>query len=120
MRDHINWFHFVKLDTDRALQIIECVCILTELKKHLSIQEIIQIHSNNAINKFINTFGRRTSAQGSDGMRFDGYMAEINFIDGQQYDASMGYTDTLKEYGDLKDTKVIWTNGFHLDFSILH
>ena len=50
---------------------------------------------------------------------FDGYMAEINFIDGQQYDASyFGETNVLTgQWNPKKYTGSYGTNGFYLNFS---
>ena len=50
---------------------------------------------------------------------FDGYMAEINFIDGQQYDASyFGETDALTgQWNPKKYGGGYGTNGFYLNFS---
>ena len=49
----------------------------------------------------------------------DGYMAEINFIDGQQYDASyFGETNPLTgQWNPKKYTGSYGTNGFYLNFS---
>ena len=123
MRDHINWFHLVcALDTDESnannrmrmyVNGVEETSFDTRNNPSSGL-------SNNAINAAsLHTLGRRTSAQGSDGMRFDGYMAEINFIDGQQYDASyFGYTDSLTGTWRPKRYEGTYgTNGFHLDYS---
>ena len=70
-------------------------------------------------NDGVHSLGRRTSAQGSDGMKFDGYMAEVQWIDGQQLDPSyFGYTDSLTGIWRPKRYEGTYgTNGFHLDFS---
>ena len=49
---------------------------------------------------------------------FDGYMAEINFLDGQAYDATyFGYTDAQTgQWRPKKYTGSYGTNGFHLEF----
>ena len=77
-------------------------------------------YATNAINDTtLHTIGRRLSSQGSDGMRFDGYMAEINFIDGQQYDPSyFGKTDPVTgQWNPKKYGGGYGTNGFYLNFS---
>ena len=122
-RDHINWFHLVcALDTDEST---------ADNRMRMYINGVEETSfdtrnnpssglSNNAINAAsLHTIGRRTSAQGSDGMRFDGYMAEINFIDGQQYDASyFGYTEPQTGIWRPKRYEGAYgQNGFHLDFS---
>ena len=123
MRDHINWFHLVcALDTDEST---------ADNRMRMYINGVEETSfdtrnnpssglSNNAINAAsLHTLGRRTSAQGSDGMKFDGYMAEINFIDGQQYDASyFGYTEPQTGIWRPKRYEGAYgQNGFHLDFS---
>jgi hypothetical protein len=77
-------------------------------------------YATNAMNNnTLHTLGYRTSGQGSAGMEFDGYMAEINFIDGQQYDASyFGETNVLTgQWIPKKYTGSYGTNGFYLNFS---
>ena len=61
--------------------------------------------------------GRDNDASSS--RRFDGYMAEINYIDGQQLDASyFGFTDPVTNTWMPKRYEGTYgTNGFYLDFS---
>ena len=77
-------------------------------------------YATNAINDTtLHTIGYRHDDQGSPGMEFDGYLAEIIFLDGT------AVTDASK-FGKL-NSKGIWvpitpnhtfgTNGFHLNFS---
>ena len=49
---------------------------------------------------------------------FDGYMAEVNFVDGYAYDASyFGYTDPVTgSWMPRRYEGTYGTNGFHLDF----
>ena len=51
--------------------------------------------------------------------RFDGYMAEVNFIDGQQLDASyFGFTDPVTNiWMPRRYEGTYGNNGFYLDFS---
>ena len=51
--------------------------------------------------------------------KFDGYMSEFNFIDGQQLDPSyFGYTDSQTgQWRPKKYTGTYGTNGYYLDFS---
>jgi len=64
------------------------------------------------------TFAHQIGEHGSSNY-FDGYMAEINFIDGQAYDASyFGETNaTTGQWNPIKYTGSYGTNGFYLDFS---
>ena len=122
-RDHVNWFHLVcALDTDQGTA-------SNRMRIYINGVEETAFDTSNypsqnwAINRMNNdglhSIGRRTSAQGSDGMKFDGYMAEIQWVDGQQLDASyFGYTDTLTgTWRPKKYEGTYGTNGFHLDFS---
>jgi len=122
-RDHINWFHLVcALDTDESTANNRMRIYINGVEETAfdTRSNPSQGFSTNRMNNNgLHTLGRRTSAQGSDGMRFDGYMAEINFIDGQQYDASyFGYTDPQTGTWRPKRYEGAYgQNGFHLDFS---
>jgi len=49
---------------------------------------------------------------------FNGYMAEVNFVDGQQLDAtSFGETGTYGEWKPIEYSGSYGTTGFYLDFS---
>ena len=123
LRDHINWFHLVcALDTDESTADNRMRMYINGVEETAfnSRSNPSQGFSTNRMNgNNLHTLGRRTSAQGSDGMKFDGYMAEINFIDGQQYDPSyFGYTDSLTGIWRPKRYEGAYgQNGFHLDFS---
>ena len=122
-RDHVNWFHLVcALDTDESTANNRMRMYINGVEE-TSFNTRSNPPENWAINRMnndgVHSLGRRTSAQGSDGMRFDGYMAEIQWVDGQQLDASyFGYTDTLTGTWRPKRYEGTYgTNGFHLDFS---
>ena len=123
LRDHINWFHLVcALDTDESTadnRMRMYINGVEETAFDTRTNPSQGFSTNRMNNNALHTLGRRTSAQGSDGMRFDGYMAEINFIDGQQYDASyFGYTEPLTGVWRPKRYEGTYgQNGFHLDFS---
>lgn len=61
------------------------------------------------------SFGRQS---GTGTYYLDGYISEVNFIDGQALDASyFGYTDaTTGQWRPKKYTGTYGTNGFYLDF----
>ena len=63
--------------------------------------------------------GRAGSSVSSGGAYFDGYMAEVNFVDGQALDASyFGYTEFQTGIWRPKRYEGTYgTNGFYLDFS---
>ena len=118
-----SWFHLVcALDTDESTA-------NNRMRMYINGSEVTDFRSRtnpssgyatNAINATsVHTIGRRTSAQGSDGMRFDGFMAEVNFIDGLQLDPShFGYTEFQTGIWRPKGYFGSYnTNGFRLDFS---
>ena len=123
LRDPSAWFHLVcALDTDESTA-------NNRMRMYINGNEITEFSSrsnpssgyaDNAINNnTLHTIGYRTSGQGNAGIQFDGYMAEINFIDGQQYDASY-FGETNAETGQWnprKYTGSYGTNGFYLNFS---
>jgi len=124
-RDPLAWFHLVcAFDTDNSTADNRMRMYIngTEVTSFGTRTNPSSGYALNAINadgdRATHTIGRRTSAQGSDGMRFDGYMAEINFIDGQQYDPSFfGYIDSQTGLWRPKRYEGTYgTNGFHLEF----
>ena len=122
-RDVGAWFHLVcALDTDESTA-------NNRMRMYINGEEVTTFSSrsnpssgyaDNAINNnTLHTIGYRTSGQGSAGTPFDGYMAEINFIDGQQYNASY-FGETNADTGQWNPKKYAGsygTNGFYLNFS---
>jgi len=126
-RDPSAWYHIVcALDTDESTAD-------NRMRMYINGSEITSFgtrtnpssgYAANAINadafadgdRSLHTIGYRTSVQGSAGMEFDGYMAEINFIDGQQYDPSyFGATDVLTgQWNPKKYGGGYGTTGFYL------
>ena len=121
-RDNTSWFHLVcALDTDESTANNRMRMYIngTELTSFGSRTNPSSGYSTNAMNNnTLHTLGYRTSGQGSAGMEYDGYMAEINFIDGLQLDASyFGYTDFQTGLWRPKGYFGSYnTNGFHLEF----
>ena len=124
-RDTAAWMHLVcALDTDNSTA-------NNRMRMYINGTEITDFgtrtnpssgYATNAINDTtLHTIGRRTSGQGSAGMSYDGYMAEINFIDGQQYDPSyFGETDvTTGQWIAKKYVGGYGTTGFYLKFQNL-
>lgn len=66
-----------------------------------------------------NTWGRSFSFGSSSANYFDGYLAEINFVDGLQLSpTSLGYTDfQTKLWRPKRYTGSYGTNGYYLNFS---
>ena len=129
-RDPSAWFHLVcALDTDESTADNRMRMYIngTEITSFGSRTNPSSGYALNAINadafadgdRSLHTIGYRTSVQGSAGMEFDGYMAEINFIDGQQYDPSyFGETNVLTgQWNPKKYVGGYGTTGFYLNFS---
>ena len=115
LRDTGAWYHIVfKFDATNATAVF-----------YVNGQEITDYSSttnpsnqNFQINATTQHFlGRFGSSLGTS--YFDGYMAEVNFIDGQAYDSSyFGETDVLTgQWNPKKYTGSYGTNGFYLNFS---
>jgi hypothetical protein len=125
-RDVSAWFHLVcAFDTDNSTANNRMRIYIngTEVTSFGTRTNPSSGYALNAINadgdRATHTLGYRTSAQGSAGMEFDGYMAEVHFIDGQQYDASyFGETDVITgQWNPKKYVGSYGTNGFYLNFS---
>ena len=120
VRDPSSWYHVVYVvDTTQGT---------TSNRQKIYVNGVLQDRgdtisdpSQNATFDYFNNssqtyyIGRRQS-----GNYFDGYLAEIHFIDGYAYDASyFGYTE--QQTGIWRHKKVTGitygTNGFYLDFS---
>ena len=126
-RDVSAWFHLVcALDTDNSTADNRMRIYIngTEVTSFGTRTNPSSGYASNAINadafadgdRSLHTIGYRTSVQGSAGMEFDGYMAEINFIDGQQYDPSyFGETNPITgQWNPKKYVGGYGTTGFYL------
>ena len=129
-RDPSAWYHLVcAFDTDNSTADNRMRIYIngTEVTSFGTRTNPSSGYALNAINadafadgdRSLHTIGFRTSVQGTAGMEFDGYMAEINFIDGQQYDPSyFGETDaTTGQWNPKKYVGSYGTTGFYLNFS---
>ena len=117
-RDVSSWYHIVlAVDTTQATA-------ANRIKLYVNGNQITEFASTNypalnfdtqINNNILHTFGRQPTASSS---YFDGYLAEVNFIDGQQLDPT--------SFGEFKSG--IWipkdptgltygTNGFRLNFA---
>jgi hypothetical protein len=121
-RDPSAWYHIVAVcDTangtaDNRIKLyvngVEVTSFSSRTNPSLNYESAI-----NAANQ--HSLGYRTSTQGSAGIPFDGYLAEINFIDGQAL--------TPSSFGANNASTGVWqpkkyagtygTNGFYLPFS---
>ena len=123
IRDNSNWLHIVcALDTDESTANNRMRMYINGIEE-TAFNTRSNVSSGKGDNRMnannFHTIGRRTSAQGNAGMGFDGYLAEINFIDGQQYDPSyFGYFES--QTGIWRPRKYegsYGTTGFYLDFN---
>ena len=117
-RDPSAWYHIViSVDTTQATA-------GNRVLMWVNNQEITSFAFNNLpsqnYNFVFNTAGTANTIgrQPSDGNFFDGYLAEVNFIDGQALPpSSFGQTDaTTGVWVPKKYTGTYGTNGFYLDF----
>ena len=122
-RDNTNWFHIVcALDTDESTANNRMRMYINGIEE-TAFNTRNNVSSGKGDNRMnannLHTLGYRTSAQGSAGMQFDGYLTEINFIDGQQYDPSyFGYFESQTGIWRPKKYEGSYgTTGFYLDFN---
>ena len=118
-RDPSAWYHFVIVSntTDSTSS--------NRLKVYLNGEQITSFStstypSQNYEGQINNTYAHALGREGAqDNDYLDGYMAEVNFIDGQAYDPSyFGKTDPLTgQWNPKKYTGSYGTNGFYLNFS---
>lgn len=120
-RDPSAWYHFViAVDTNQAtasnrmrvyVNGSEITAWTTDSRASISQGQTLSVNNTVAHN-----IGR--SAYGAN-FYFDGYMTEINFINGQQLTpSSFGQTNTLTGAWDpIKYAGTYGTNGFYLNFS---
>jgi len=117
-RDPSAWMHVVfALDTTQASS-------GNRAKLYVNGEQITDFSSNvqpsqNHDTAYFNTTTEHRIGQLAGSHNFDGYMAEINFIDGFQYDPSyFGETDPITgQWNPKKYVGSYGTNGFYLNFS---
>ena len=118
-RDVISWYHFVVVwdtaqsNADDRVKIYVNGTQVTSFSTNTRPSQNTDSHINNNIEHRV---GARTTNNTDN---FDGYMAEINFIDGQAYDPSyFGETNALTgQWNPKKYVGSYGTNGFYLNFS---
>ena len=117
-RDFGAWMHIVfALDTTQASS-------GNRAKLYVNGEQITNLSSNNQPSQnyeppYFNTTTEHRIGQLLGSHKFDGYMAEINFIDGYQYDPSyFGFTDPVTNIWMPKRYEGVYgANGYYLDFS---
>ena len=118
LRDYSAWYHYVvQFDTTQATA-------SNRVRLYLNGSQITSLSTANypSLNydAYINQAAEHVigSIGYANNSGFDGYMAEMHFIDGYAYDPSyFGYTDTLtNQWQPKKYTGAYGTNGFYLPF----
>lgn len=116
-RDPSAWYHIIIVfDSTNATQANRCVMYVNGESQALSNTSTIALNETTYINStVVHSIGY--SAQNL--IYFDGYLAEINFIDGQALSASsFGETNVATGvWQPVKYTGTYGTNGFYLNFS---
>jgi len=117
-RDPSAWYHIVlSIDTTQSTASDRIKIYVNGVQQTLSGTYWMSLNTDYAVNNTTNhTIGKRPDEGSSN---FDGYLTEINFIDGQSLDASY--------FGETDDDTGVWkpkayagtygTNGFYLNFS---
>ena len=120
LRDPTSWYHIVlAIDTTQA-SADNRIKIYVNGVQETSFSTSGNVSQNDNLG-FAQASTTRVGSRSNDGngSYFDGYLTEVNFIDGQAYDPSyFGFTETQtgqwrpKKYGGTYGT-----TGYHLDFS---
>ena len=114
-RDPTAWYHIVAVADYKNSTAADRIKIYVNGSQiDLNITDSIE----DADGQCNGAFEHEIGAIGSSGAVFDGYMADINFIDGQALDASyFGYTEfQTKVWRPKRYTGTYGNNGFKLDF----
>jgi hypothetical protein len=117
-RDVASWYHIVVvLDTSNATAANRDIIYINGVRET---EFTLENHSGDGDVCYINSNGNPTKiGKGNSASFFDGYMAEVNFIDGQALAPT--------EFGEFDEDSGIWkpidasgltfgNNGFYLDF----
>jgi hypothetical protein len=115
-RDFSAWYHIVfAYDTTQATGSNRVKVYVNGTEQALTFTTTPSQNSNGAIN---GVWGHFIGAQDTPYPDMDGYMSEINFIDGQALTpASFGATDKDGNWSPIAYTGAYGTNGFYLNFS---
>ena len=114
-RDTSAWYHIVvAFDTTQGTATNRVKVYVNGVQHTLTLTTTTQ-----DVDLSLNTSGSGKAIGQSNSIEyFDGYMAEINFVDGQQLTASdFGETDDNGTWVPKKYTGTYGTNGFYLNFS---
>ena len=117
LRNTTAWYHIVvAIDTTSATAADRVIIYINGTRQSLATDNSVSQNTD----YFFNTTNAHTIGVYANGSsyNFDGYMAEINFVDGYQYDTSyFGFTDGQTGMWMPKRYEGTYgTNGFYLDF----
>ena len=116
-RDPTAWYHIVAaIDTTQSTAEDRVIAYINGVR--ITDYAANTIFSQNT-DTIVNSTNSHYVGRMSTGNYFDGYIAEFNFIDGQQLTpSSFAETDSLTgQYNPIKYTGSYGTNGFYLNFS---
>jgi len=115
-RDPSAWYHIVvAVDTTQATASnrVKLYVNGSQVTAFATASYPAQNYDCGINNSSLQTIGKRPN-----GDYFDGYMAEVNFVDGQQLAATdFGQYDQFSNWTSKKYTGTYGTNGFYLPFS---
>ena len=118
LRDASGWYHIVlALDSTQGTEADRAKFYINGTQATIS--SSISIAQNYSFQFFRSSVINKIGVNGNDQNFFDGYLTEIHFVDGYQYDSSyFGFTDPQTGIWMPKRYEGTYgNNGFHLDFS---
>ena len=118
-RDPSAWYHIILVvDTTQASSANAVKLYVNNTQQTLTFAAIAGSYLQNQ-DWFVNSTNQHQIGQYYSGNYFDGYLAEVNFIDGQALTpSSFGQTDAVTGvWTPKKYTGTYGTNGFYLPFS---
>jgi hypothetical protein len=118
-RDSGSWYHVVvSYDTTQASSSNTVNIYINGVQQEVSFTAYSGAYVQNR-DSYINATNTHSIGTVDAANHFDGYLADVHFIDGQALDASY-FGETDADYGHwkpIKYTGTYGTNGFYLDFS---
>ena len=118
LRDPSAWYHIVlALDSTQGTEADRAKFYINGTQATIS--SSISITQNYSFQFFRSSVINKIGVNGNDQYFFDGYLAEVHFVDGYQYDSSyFGFTDPQTGIWMPKRYEGTYgNNGFYLDFS---
>jgi hypothetical protein len=117
-RDPSAWYHImVAFDSTQATAANRLIIYVNGVSQPIIVTSAVTLNNTLMVNSTnVHTLGRESAVASS---YFDGYLTEINFIDGQQLTpTSFGETNAITGvWQPKKYTGTYGTNGFYVNFS---